>query len=127
MKTLIIALIVATTVGCGKAADSSSSGSKGSPGPCSDVSNGNWQSLYEAGQQLALTDACYGATTYCDEVFTTHPQPNGSVILLVTATNGGPECLPMGATTCSASVDGSGMLSVNCGGGKKITANYNRF
>lgn len=125
MKALLL-LLALIAVGCGKGI-SQDTQAKVAPGPCSDVSNGNWQNVVNAQHKVALTANCEGATTYCNEVFTYHPQANGTSILLVTMTNGGPECLPLGATTCSASMDAQGILSVNCGGGKALTSNYNRL
>lgn len=134
--TTILCVLLALTA-CGKGQSASSSG-KTNPalpvlaqGPCSDISNGSWQSVTTPAYIMALDAQCSGATSYCNEVFTYHPQANGTTILLVTSTNGGPECLPMGAVTCTATMlnPANSQMSVVCVGmgGKKVNTNYNRM
>lgn len=131
MKVSTLIALIVLLAGCGKEAGNMAKPiNPKAPGPCYDATNGNWQSIGTAAYKLALTDQCEGASTYCNEVFTIHPQANGTTILLVTGTNGGPECLPMGATTCTASVipgQNNNQIQVNCGGGRQISNNFNRI
>ncbi len=134
--SLIIAAML-LTAGCGKGAgESAVKAIPKAPGPCSDPTNGSWQDISVVNHKLVLNDQCGGTTTYCNEVFTAHVQPSGNVILLTTATNGGPECMPIGATTCTASYAahvGIGpnqyvdQLQIQCGAGLKISTVYNRL
>jgi len=121
----VLCALVALT-GCGKGGTPSSPVNPKAPGPCYDMTNGQWSDMYKV-QHLVLNDQCQGATDYCNEVFTYHPQPNGTIILAVTATNGGPQCLPIGPTTCTASTTSGVPLSVDCGAGKAISSNYTKM
>ncbi len=120
----VIALVALS--GCGKGGDTKSISTKAPLGPCTDLTNGTWSDMYKV-QHLVLNDQCQGATDYCNEVFTFAPQPNGTIIVMVSATSGGPECLPIGPTVCSASTTMGVPLHVDCGGGKAISSNYNKM
>ncbi len=128
LKTAVLSAVVALAAGCGKDSKISTPVVPKTLGPCFSVTNGNWQDLYNAQHQLILNDQCQGATTYCNESFTVVPQVNGTVVLSVTASNiaQSAECLPLGATTCTAAIVG-GQLSVNCGVGKAISSNYSKL
>ncbi len=104
-------------------------------GPCYAPSNGIWRPVdYNvAGNNntLTLTDQCTGGTTYCGEIFTYQPQQDGiTAIVIVTTTNGGPECLSLGAHSCTVQMiagQNNNQVTVNCGVGKNDSDNYNRL
>ena len=133
MKTITLIISLAFLAGCGKAGDSSS---PSTPGACSGVGNGNWKMSptgvtdpsYSNPYYLSLLSNCQGSTTYCGEKFTYVTFPNSnSVTVTVFATNGGPECLPVGTRTCTATLMGDNdHLEINCGNGKTINHIYVR-
>lgn len=134
MRTLLVASIL-VLVGCGKGSNMPAPSSPTNLGPCYSVSNGNWKPVdYNvAGNNntLSLTDQCTGATTYCHEVFRYQVQADGvTVIVIIDQTNGGPQCLSLGAHTCTATMiagQSNNQISIDCGPGKNITDNYNRM
>lgn len=136
MKTLTLLVMTLILAGCGKdAAGFKAQLSPKAPGPCASVAVGSWRPVNynPAGNYntLTLTDQCTGTTTYCNEVFTYAPQSDGrTAFITVTSTNGGPECLPLGVSTCTVDVipnQSNNQIAVDCGGGKNLTNNYNRL
>ena len=134
LNLILLSASVMALVGCGKNLNNNpvTAVNPKAPGPCYDLTNGNWQNIYTPGYQFAINDQCLGASNdYCGEIFTYHPQANGTVILIVIATKGGSECLPMGSTTCAASFlanQNNNQLHVDCGHpGLQIQSNFQRF
>lgn len=113
MKRLI--LICLLLGGCGKNAAPSSSGSQ--VAACAGMpAVGNWTST-TLPKVLTLTEQCTGSTTYCNEKFSfIRTDATGTAILVtVTQTNGGPECLSLGAHSCTATMPDLHTLYLNCG------------
>lgn len=114
MKRLIF-LILLTQTACGKTAGPSSNAS--TTPPCQGMAAvGSWQSTTLA-KILTLTDQCTGTTDYCNEKFSfVRLDAQGTSILVsVTQTNGGPQCLSLGAHTCTAAMPDTHTLYLNCG------------
>lgn len=121
---LIVLGLIGLSIGCG--AQGLNITVNSSTGACSGSAVGNWDNVAH-NNTLALTASCAGTTTYCNEAFTYQPINSTTFTLTVSQTNGGPECLPIGQTMCTASFITSSVLAVNCGGGKNLTTNYNRL
>jgi len=117
-KLILIALILQ---GCGNQSLNQAS----SPGPCSGSQVGTWSNI-ALNNVLTLNSSCTGSTTYCNEVFTYQAINSTTYTLTVSATNGGPECLPIGPTVCTANFITADVLAIGCGGGKNLTTNHNR-
>ena len=132
MVRITISLIALTmalgSIGCGKGPNGTGNAGTASHGACYGPANGRWQAV-STGYTLTVNEDCTGSSTVCNEVFTAHPQSNGSVILITTQTNGGPSCLNLGSTTCNFSMlPNFDQLSILCSkGGIFMNTNYNRL
>lgn len=106
--------IALTLTGCGKTQPGASSSQVAA---CAGMpALGTWYST-TLPKTLVLSEQCNGATTYCNEKFSfIRLNTEGTSILVsVTQTNGGPECLSLGAHTCTASMPNANTLQLNCG------------
>lgn len=117
-----LAFIASIITGCG----SQNLNSVTTNPACQGSAVGTWDSITST-NVLTLTAACSGSTTYCNERFTYAPINGTTFTLTVSQTNGGPECLPIGPTICTASMLDANTLAVNCGGGKNLTTNHTRM
>lgn len=134
MKTLNLLIVTTLLAGCGKGSTNQPQPNQPAKpkGACFSPTNGNWRPVnYSEARNfntLTLNEDCTGQTTYCQEVFTYAPIGGNSVEVTVSKTNGGPECLPLGKTTCQAVYDSQyDQIYLTCGGGKNLTNNYDRL